>query len=518
MNRAVDDPEPKEPPPPEHRPFRRRLLINTLASGVSNAWAIVLALVTLPLVLHGLGTRTFGIWVILQTFSASTGWLAILDGGLGTSATRQIARHSSVEATVDTGAAIGTSLVAFAGLAVVGAGIAIAVGAPVVNALGRVPSAQRGTVEMAVLLLGGQVVAELAFQWAISCLEGLQRADLSRASDMVRRGLFAGTTSWAALATHSLVRVELAALVSSVVGALVGIVLLQRHARGVRPHWSRSEFRPLVHYGGIIALLRPISAMYRLMDRIIVAAALGPSAVTLVEIATQLQNGASAVLAAASYAVMPGAAWLHGRSGRTELKRLLLDGTRYVLLVSLPVAVGVIVLAGPGIDLWVGHRYHAAASATQIAVAALAVGAIAQVGSLILTGTGRAVVILRASAIGVVVNLGLSIALVFPLGIDGVFWATLISFLITTPWIVVSVCRDSDVAPAEFLRTSVLPTAVPLAAEGVACAAVVLLGLRPLGTVILGGACGAVAYSLTALKFSFAPGEIKDLRRGLKRQ
>ena len=66
-------------------PFRRRLAGDTAASVATNAWSIVLALGTLPLVLHGLGTESFGIWVLLLTFSATSGWVSIPANGLSVS-------------------------------------------------------------------------------------------------------------------------------------------------------------------------------------------------------------------------------------------------------------------------------------------------------------------------------------------------------------------------------------------------------------------------------------------------
>ena len=56
----------------------------------------------------------------------------------------------------------------------------------------------------------------------------------------------------------------------------------------------------------------------RTVDRFVVGVLLGPGAVSLVEIATQLQNGADAVLSASSYAVVPGAAHLDAHGDRMK--------------------------------------------------------------------------------------------------------------------------------------------------------------------------------------------------------
>src|SRR5438132_12304704 len=94
------------------------------------------------------------------------------------------------------------------------------------------------------------------------------------------------------------------------------------------------------------------------MDRLIVGAVIGPSAVSLVEIATQVQNGADAILSATSYAVIPSAAWLRARDDQDTLRELLVTGTKYSLLVTLPAVVLAAILARPLVDFWVGPRYH----------------------------------------------------------------------------------------------------------------------------------------------------------------
>ncbi len=83
---------PTTPPP---GPFRRRLLRNTAATAAANGWTMVLSLASVPFLLRGLGIEAFGVWALLQSFSAVTGWLSLADLGVGLAATRHIADHAS---------------------------------------------------------------------------------------------------------------------------------------------------------------------------------------------------------------------------------------------------------------------------------------------------------------------------------------------------------------------------------------------------------------------------------------
>ena len=499
------------------RPFRRRILVNTVTNFASNLGAIVVTLATLPLMLHGLGSAGFGRWVLLQSFSASTGWFIIFDSGLGTALTRIVAGCASTRDHLRLGSALGSGLAAFALVAIVAGGLLTLVGWPVLQHLGRVSGPARSDFRTATLLLAGQVVAEFILQGLSSSLEGLQRLDLSQAVDMVRRTAFAGGTAAAALTSHRLGQVEAAAVASTGLGVLLAATLLWTRTRGSRLRVSTAMLREIATYGGVAALLRPISALYRVMDRIIVGAVLGPSAVSLVEIATQLVSGVGAVLAAASNALLSGSAWLKARSDLDTLRNALLVGTRYLFTVTAPLAVGIAILAAPGIAIWVGPRYDAAAVPTAIGVLGIGLlAAFAQTGSVMLLGTGRASLIVKATGTSVIVNLILSILLVYPLGIRGVFLATVISFAVNVPWQVIAVCRDLDVKPLELVRRVIPGVIFPLALEAAICETILIAHLNAIATVVIAATVGGGAYTIAALRWAVRPDELRDLWKGLR--
>jgi O-antigen/teichoic acid export membrane protein len=499
------------------RPFRRRVLVNTVTNFASNAWAIVVAVATLPLMLHGLGSAGFGRWVLLQSFSASTGWLIIFDSGLGTALTRVVAACSSRRDHDKLGDAIGSGLAAFAFVAIAGVALLTLIGWPLLSHLGRVTGPMQSDFRTATWLLAAQVACEFILQGLSSSLEGLQRLDLSQGVDMVRRTAFAGGAAAAALTTHRLSDAEVAAVASTGLGILLASVLLWRRTRGSDLRVSPAMLREIVTYGGVAALLRPISALYRVMDRIIVGAVLGPSAVSLVEIATQLVSGVSAVLAASSNALLSGSAWLKARSDVETLRKALLVGTRYLFTVTAPLSIGIAILAADGIRLWVGAKYEVAAAPTAIGVLGIGLmAAFAQTGSVILLGTGRASLIVKATGTSVLVNLVLSVVLVYPLGISGVFLATVISFAVNVPWQVIAVCRDLDVRPFAFFRQVIPGVILPLLIEAAICEMIVVAHINPIATLIIAATVGGGAYTAAALRWAVRPEEIRDLWRGLR--
>ena len=495
------------------RPFRRRVLLNTVSTGAANLWAIVVALATLPLLLHGLGAQAFGTWVLLQTFSAITGWFSLVDLGVGTATARAVAERASLGDEHGVRTTSATSMGLFLAFGVVCAAGLVLAGERWFPSLFHTPAALRSDLRFAIGLFSLQLVLDLLTEGAESCLEGLQRIDFSRAVDALRRTLVAGATALVALEGGGLRGVAAASLVTSAIGTVVALGLLVRIVPAGRFVPNRKEARALMAYGRAVAVLRPLGVIQRTMDRLIVGSVIGPSAVALVEIATQIQNGADAVLSATTYTVVPGAAWLRARGDATSLRELLETGTKYSLLVTFPVVALAAVLAGPLVRLWVGAGYHRDAPALAV-VALLYIAATAplQVGSSLLLGVGKARAVLRAAAVAVVVNLVASLVLVHVVGVVGVFQGTLIGTAFLIPPLGRSILREAGTTLRQFVRQALVPAVVPTLVLLVVAGAAVVAPLGNVLTVVLGGGVGVLAYAVAASRLSMRSGELAELR------
>lgn len=481
-------------------------------AAAANIWGIVVTASTLPFVLHGLGRVTFGRWVLLQTFSASTGWLGMLDLGLGTSVTRIIAKCRSTEDREGSGGALGTSLLLFVGMAIVGSIIVVVLCPLLFDAIARIPRGLHQNTDVAVRLLAVQVGVEIIVQGFESCLEGLQRVDLSRGCDILRRTALAGGTALFAARTHRLVPVEAMALGSSVVAlACVAVALHSCWPRGViaTPRWN--VVRQLVSYAVVVAPFQPLSALARLIDRTVVGAILGPAAVAVVDVVDQIQSGIAAVMAAISYTAVSGAAWLDARKDSARLRMLLLMGTRFTLLCTAPIGLGVAFLAKPGIAVWLGGISVPAAVPAAVAAVAVSIGSVGETAANVLLGTGRAASALKVDLLSAIVNCGLTIALVVRFGIVGAFVATLFGFLVSGPMNLGVASRGLDLHMRDVVCDTVRPLLLPVVAEAVALACVVWLGGGSERVLLAGMLIGGGSFVVVALFTAVRPGEITSI-------
>jgi O-antigen/teichoic acid export membrane protein len=512
--RSGPDDETPAAPAPEGR-YRRQLLRNTVAAGAANGWTIVLVLASVPLLVRGLGTAAFGLWAILQTFSAVTGWLSLADLGVGVATTRAVAACRAVD-DVDGARRAAVTGVAVAGaIAVVGAVVLAVVGVAAFPALFDVPDHLVDGFRVAIVLFSVQVVFELVGALLGAGLDGLQRIDLARAVDSSRRTVVVGAAAVAALVSGELAVTVLASAATTVVAVIASAVVAAHAHGGLRLRPDRVVARDLLHDGRRVWLLNSTGVLHRTMDRLIVGILLGPSAVALVEIATQVQNGIAAVLSATSYAVTSSAAWVRARVDEARVTELLLRATKYACLATLPLCATVALLAPALMEVWVGSRYDDAAGLVALGAAYLATQAPLAAGSNLLVGVGRASAVTRPAVLSLVVNAGASLALVPRYGIAGAFVGTIISSLVLTPLLLRAVAAETSVPPSRLIREGVGPAVLPTVAAAAGAAAGVVVGPGAWADLLLGGAAAGLAWLAATALVALGADERRELARVL---
>ncbi len=336
------------------RPFRRRIMVNSLFTGATSVWNLLIGIASLPLMLHGLGATAYGLWVVLFTFSGSSGWFSLLDAGLGVATTRGIAAGVATGDRSRSRDVLGTGLAMVTGLAVVCGPLFALIAPGVLVGLMAVPPHLREPFEVTTRIFGAELVADLMFGQLTSSIEGFNRVDHSRLVDSLRRtGVTAGTAI-AAIVSHDLVMVGVASLLATTLAAVTAGAMVRHDAAGTAPRFRRALVPALLRHAWTVGLLRPLGVLHRSIDRFVVGIVIGPAAVPAVEIATQIAAGCETVMAAGSYSVLPGAAELHATGDHEALRKLLLVGTRFVVLTTWMVTVGAMCLARPAIVVWVG--------------------------------------------------------------------------------------------------------------------------------------------------------------------
>lgn len=442
-----------------------KLVRNTLASGVGSVAGILIGLLLTPFLIDRLGLEAYGVWALALTLTFAGGYASLSELGIEGAATRYVAESSADGDISALNRTACTSLALFCAIGLMLAPTAVLLAHPLVLLFGVSPHL-RGAATACFALAGAQLVFELPTRAFVAVLAGVQSYVAYQSVELGRALLQAVLYVTVLLSGWGITGLAGALAASSLATLLAYWILAYRvvpglQANPLRAH--RGELARLARFGGETFTLRLVSTVYNQMDRVIVGIALGPRATGLYEIANKINLGTGAVGSVLVSAVVPAAASL--RRQTAVLRDMYVRGSCYVTAGSLPFAVAAFIFAKPLLLSWIGPSATPAVGAVRLFAAYNALHAVNGLASTMLYGLGRIRFPLLVNAAATLLNLALSIALVHPLGIQGVIVGTLLANGLAWPLLVWYYMRVFDCSVQTWLRRLVGPNLPGLAMQ-----------------------------------------------------
>lgn len=436
---------------------------NILFSSITQAWALLLSLVSIRIVVHGLGEDGYGIFAI---GSVLLGYVAFFDFGLTAAVVRSIAIHrasrhfESVEEIIRT---------AFAALIVLGllGGCILALLTPfLVGGLLHIPPRLRGDATFVFYLASLAFVCNMVLVIFAAIPQGLQRLDLLSLRNLL-------LTTFTALGQIAVIEIGgglrwLAGVsfASNVASLAVFAVLAPRLVPGVRfwPRISRGALRELGAFGAKRFISQAGVQAVFLLDRIIVGAFLPIRAVTFYAVPLTITQKFLVFHGSITNAYFPAASELHGLRDARRMRRLYLTTLKLNAVIILLLVSLVGGFAHPILDAWLGSSF-ATGSEAILVVLALGYGLTALVGvsGHLTDAAGHPGWTATYVGAGAVLNVVVSLILVPRIGAIGAAYALLIqngvgglAFLLTVQW------RILRLTLGEMVRQLIRPFAAAL--------------------------------------------------------
>jgi O-antigen/teichoic acid export membrane protein len=192
-------------------------------------------------------------------------------------------------------------------------------------------------------------------------------------------------------------------------------------------------------------------------DAIVIGAFLPPQQITFFMLAGRLVEYAKDSLRVATTVLTPAVSALEAQGQKAAIREVLLNSTRYVLWLILPVQLGLMFLGRPFLNLWMGPDYAQRSYPTLLILSLpLALALSQSVSARILYGIGELRWFARVTCLEALVNLVLSVALVPTYGIEGVALGTAIPNVLVNCVIAFHMCRLLDVTLGQYLVRSFL--------------------------------------------------------------
>jgi O-antigen/teichoic acid export membrane protein len=375
-------------PDPAAATSGRRIAYHSFLNIVGTGSPLLVAIFAIPLLIDGLGTERFGVLTIVWVL---IGYLSLFDFGIGRALTKLVAERVGSAKCDEVGPLSGTGLLLMTGLGVVGAVLTAALAPWLVHGVLLVPDHLRDETIQALYLLAGALPFVTLATGQRGLLEAYRRFDLVNA---VRTPLgiytFAGPLLVLPFTSH------LAAIVGALLFGRIATVAAQwLFLRRVLPRdSSRSRFDRafaplLLRFGGWMTVSSTISPLMVYLDRFLIGAMLGMTAVayyaTPYEIVTKLWLIPGALLGVLFPAFAAGI-----RQRDPEMPRLFGRALLAVFLMLAPVTLLIVTYGAEALRLWVGDEF---ARNSTVVLQWLAVGvlinSLAQVPFTVLQGAGR---------------------------------------------------------------------------------------------------------------------------------
>ncbi len=495
----------------------RTLGRNTAAKYLALGVDTLAGLLLLPYNLGHLGATDYGLWILSASVAR---YVSFLDLGFGGGLVKFVAECRARGEIRRLSELASTVMLAFAAAGtialVVTGGVALAY-----DRLFPVDPRQAWVGRAVLLLVAARVALGLPFSVFGAVINGAQRYALNNAVGIVATLLVAGVNVWvveqgggviAVVAATTLV--HLAAYGAYALNAFrvqPGLKISPRLA-------SRARLREVGSFSAYLLVLDWAHKVNYSLDTLVIGIALGPTAVAAFAPALRVAQTMRDLTGQFHSVLFPAVVDLGARGEDGRLRTLLVEGTRVSIALALALGIGVIVLAEPLLAAWVGPGLVGSAATLQVLAFAMVVRVVQATGATILKGSGGHRYLAANNAVVAACNLGLSVALVRPLGILGVALGTAIPVAAGSAFVIPKACRHLGLPVGRLLREAIWPAtwpALPAAALLAAWRALAHPANPHLLAVLAAGACAAAVY-LWLVYAALAPAERAAARARLR--
>lgn len=469
-----------------------QLARNALANLLGAAIPAMVALGTVPLVVHGLGEAGYGVYALI---TAIVGYFAIIDINVTAGSVQHIAaqwahtaQHDSAQQDKPAAALAGIDQTITFGLlvySVLGAtgGVAIWACAPwLVRDVFTVPVALTGAATAALeLAAAGFFVGQLQ-SYLDSVPQSLMRYDSSARLDVLFGSIVPLATVLALMVGGGLFDVILLRVGASTVHCLLLWRTIHLLLPAFRLRWPAQVLRrSLLHFSAYACLNRFAAMSYAYADKLMIGALVGVAGLAVYAVASTLANRLLGLTGRLASVLFPAASALAASDELPRLARIYLKASRYLTFINGAMLVLIAVFAAPILHYWISADF-ALRGATVLAVMALSqcIDSLTALPSLVNDGMGHPAVTGGFALARAVLGLATVYGGVRIAGIDGAAWGHLAASLIVTVMFLRYVHgRTVPVKLRAVVKTAYLPGTLGLVA--IALVALLIQGAVPGG-------------------------------------
>ncbi len=440
----------------------RTLFVNTGSNILLMFVKLIITFVMTPVFVHNLGKYDYGLW---EMIGAVIGYMGILDLGLRPAISRYAAKHHAED---DPQALQSVYMSAIAFMAVVGVLLFVFFFLWAVWFSGSIApeGSPHQKYTLFLIIIGAYLLISFPGYVAESYLEGFQKYYLKNNITIVNSVI--GSILLYSFITPENGLILLAAInaVGLTIKYLLFIWILSRPAYGaIRAeigNFSMRRLRELIVFGFKSFVQGIATRVENATDVLVIGMILGPAAVPFYSIPANLTHHIRGLGWTLTHAFMPLFSGLSAKAEDETIRNVFLVSSRYVVSIIFAMGTGALLLGVPFISIWLEPEFGEKARWLIVFLVFFTVlPFINPFASRYLTAINKHGIFARLTPLAALMNIGLSLVLVHPFGLEGVAFASVVPGLIFVPLYLRYTCRHLELSVWHYLRSSVLPALFP---------------------------------------------------------
>ena len=410
-NRLMDEKK-RDPVEISGRLLARNALLNLIGQVVP----FLIGLITIPLIIRGLGTERFGllslVWVVL-------GYFSIFDLGLGRATTKFVAEALGRGEEEQVPRLVWTAVTVQAVWGLLGAFILIGITPLLVDRILNIPPKLVGEARATFYLLAIAIPVVLVSGSFSGVLQAKQRFDLLNAVSILSSILTYLLTLVGLFFGFHLPGIVGLILISRFIAISALVALTLRIFPKLKKFSAQFALFPrLFSFGGWVMVSNMLAPFLGYIDRFMIGTLLSLSAVTFYTVPFDILTRLWIIPSSLVMTLFPAFSALGIR--KVDLQRLYVRSIKYLLLVTGPIVLILTVFAGSILRLWLGPEFAQQSTVVfQILLLGILIGLLAPVSGSLLQGVGRPDLLSKLYLLEVPLNIGLVWFLVQAMGISG---------------------------------------------------------------------------------------------------
>ncbi len=435
-----------------------RWVLNIASNYLRVIVGIVVMFFLIPFTVAHLGADMFGLWSLIF---AVVGLFGLLDLGFATAAMKYVAELTASGDHAGRNQVLSTLLVVYSALGLLCLLLVAILAGPASGWFDLLPQ-QAAPFTLALWLLGSVVAINFPASLIKAILIGSGRMHLVNAIELVTTLLNAALIVVLLESGLGLIGMAIATATTMLLGPLVMLPLAIRLTPGlsVSPrHFSRDRVRELLGFSVYFFIANIAVLVILRMDPVVIKTWLPLTAVAVYAVGAKIAEYTYLLNKQFSNALMPLVSQSKGAGDLDMVRRVLMDGTRFLLAIAVPFISLLWFYAEPLVLLWMGEDFSAAIPILRILLIAMLFASIQLNAANVLGMTGKHRFVAFAMGGSALLNLALSLLLIRYLGLIGVALGTLIATFLMELWLVVPrACRDQGLPLSRFLRQALWPS------------------------------------------------------------